>query len=679
MITARTPHLLLQISRTRAAIEQFSVLPFSAKEELLISAYGTAIYKCPNLRCSHFENGFTTRNLRDTHYQRHKRPFKCENEKCDYSAIGFTLKSLLARHVRLCHEPSSDQPIFPKISRCPIDKALYEAIDKEDTLAVRTLATELLDLQNAPAGFLLKAAETRKRESARILIEVLGETKEMDYQDSIGNTALHMLVEKEDEALVSLILATSVTVNTARQARQASNTTALQIAVHKGSVPIVKALLQHRHGKRTLTANKASLTRNSILSWAIAAGNGEVLQLLLEKGWEIFEDGEDIVDALNIVMESSRRKVDINGSLRGKLGTLLVWARVLGVEARYPEPYIHWILPHVDDMVAVFLGETTVDEAWDLSRKKCEDRIQHAILEGDVFKVNLLLGATGVHCISHKHGTVLAIAALYGKIDIVRQLISDREDIHRTVNKGNSALENAAAGGSLPTVQLLFHHGANVNEPTRDLSDGTALQCAAANGHDAIVGFLLSVGAKIEMHGNGKRNRENALIKAIGSSFESAALLLLAHGADMSAKSLLGESVLYVAAKKRLEKFAIHLMVSGAAVDELTTAGDTVLMIAAENGMEELTRMLLNFEIVREQIDLQGEGWIDSDGYRSCSSALFRAASNGHFEVVALLLQAGVTTSHKNEDFQTSVMVAKQKGHDRIVDILRHWELVDTL
>jgi ankyrin repeat protein len=660
-------------------------LPFSANGELLISAYGTAIYKCPNLRCSHFENGFTTRNLRDTHYQRHKRPFKCENEECDYSAIGFTSKSLLARHVRLCHEPSSDQPIFPKISRCPIDKALYDAIDKEDTLAVRTLATELLDLQNAPAGFLLKAVETGKRESARILIEILGETKEMDYRDSVkntayvGNTALHRLVQKEDEALVSLILATSVTVNTERQTSWNFDTTALQIAVYKGSVPIVKALLQHRHGKRTLAANKASRTRNSILSLAIAAGNGEVLQLLLEKGWELFEDGEDIVDALNTVMECFKRKIYICGSLRDKLGTLLVWARVLGVEARYPKPYIHWILPHVDDMVAVFLEETTIDEVWEFSRKKCEDRIQHAILEGDVFKVNLLLRATGVHYISHKHGTVLAIAALYGKIDIVRQLISDGEDIHRTVNNGNSALENAAAGGSLPTVQLLLHHGANVNDQTGDLSDGTALQCAAANGHDAIVGFLLSVGAKIEMHGNGKRNWENALIKAVESSFESAAQLLLAHGADMSAKSLLGESVLHVAAKRRLEKFAIHLMASGAAVDELTTTGDTVLMIAAENGMEELTSLLLNIEIVREQIDLQGEGWIDSDGYRSCGSALFRAASNGHFKVVELLLQAGVATSHKNKDFQTLVMVAKQKGHNRIIDILRHWELVDTL
>jgi len=565
------------------------------------------------------------------------------------------------------------------IKRTPLP--LYEAIDKEDTLAVRTLATELLDLQNAPAGFLLKAVETGKRESARILIEVLGETKEMDYRDSVGNTALHRLVEKEDEALVSLILATSVTVNTERQT-SGYGKTALRIAVHKGSVPIVKALLQHRHGKRTLAANKASRTHVSILSLAIAglaAGFGEVLQLLLEKGWELFEDGEDIVDALNIVMESFKRKIDINGSLRGKLGTLLVWARVLGVEARYPEPYTHWILPHIDDMVAVFLEETTIDKAWEFSRKKCEDRIQHAILEGDVFKVNLLLRATGVHYISNKHGTVLAIAALYGKIDIVRQLIADREDIHRTVNKGNSALENAAAGGSLPTVQLLLHHGANVNDQTGDLSDGTALQCAAANGHDAIVGFLLSVGAKIEMHGNGKRNWENALIKAVGSSFESAAQLLLAHGADMSAKSLLGESVLHVAAKKRLEKFAIHLMASGAAVDELTTTGDTVLMIAAENGMEELTSLLLNIEIVREQIDLQGEGWIDSDGYRSCGSALFRAASNGHFKVVELLLQAGVATSHKNEDFQTLVIVAKQKGHNRIIDILRHWELVDTL
>jgi hypothetical protein len=51
------------------------------------------------------------------------------------------------------------------------------------------------------------------------------------------------------------------------------------------------------------------------------------------------------------------------------------------------------------------------------------------------------------------------------------------------------------------------------------------------------------------MHGDDPHNRETSLIKAAGSLNESVAMLLLNHGADMSAKTVLGENVLYVAAK----------------------------------------------------------------------------------------------------------------------------------
>lgn len=396
------------------------------------------MYKCPIVKCSHFEDGFITRNLRDAHYQRHERPLKCEHEGCDYSAIGFTSKATLTRHVRLCHEAWTDQPVFPKINRCPIDKAINDAIEKEDLIAVRTLAIELLDLQDAPTGFLMRSIITKKRNCAQLLMEILGETKEVDHQDYSGSTAMHLLVENGDEELVSLMLATSANVNTERQSQQGIPSTALQIAVQTSSIPIVRLLLQLRHAKRILTANKASATRDSILSWAVRAGSSEVLKLLLETGWEIFKDGTDILDALKIAIDSSEKNL---------VGTLLVWARVLGAEARYPYPYIHWVLPDLDDMVLVFMGETTIDEAWEPSIKKCEERIRKATLEGNILGMKLLLRATGVHYISRKHGTLLAIAALYANTDMVQQLISNGEDICQTVNYGNSAFENAAAGG----------------------------------------------------------------------------------------------------------------------------------------------------------------------------------------------------------------------------------------
>jgi ankyrin repeat protein len=655
---------LLQISRARASIEQFSVVPFFENRELFLSAYGIAVYKCPILTCPHFGNGFTTRNLRDAHYQRHERLFKCEHEECDYSAFGFPTKATLARHVRLCHEAWTDQPIFPKISRRPIDKALNDAIEKEDLIAVRTLAMELLDLQDAPAGFLMRSIKAGKRNCARLLIEILGETKEMDHQDSSGTTALHMLVQNADEELLSAMLATSVNVNTQRKHPSGLLYTPLQFATVSSSIAIVRLLLQHRHAKRTLTANKASVTRRSILSWAVNAGSGEILKLLLETGWEIFRDGTDILDALEIAIGSSQKTL---------VGTLLVWGRVLGVETRYPSPYIDWILPDLDDMVPVFMGETTIDAAWEPSKKKCEERIRNATLGGDITRMRLLLRATGVHHISCKHGTVLTIAALYGNIYTVQMLISKGEDISQTVNDGSSAFENAAAGGHEAILQLLLDNGANINEETRDLSDGTALQCAAANGHCSAVGFLLKLGAKIDRHGKGPHNSEAALIKAAGLSSEATALLLLQHGADASAKNLLGESVLHVAAKKGHEELVIQLIKSGAAVDELTAGGDTVLMFAAENGLEEATRLLLEHEVVNHQIELQGRDWIDADGYKCSSSALFRATSGGHFKVVELLLQAGAWASVANELGQTPLAVAKQNGHDFIVALLHSY------
>ncbi len=101
------------------------------------------------------------RKLRDSHWQRHEHPFKCEHRGC---------------------EELTDQPPFPRLNRRPIDKVPDDAIEKEDLIAVRTLAMELLDLYDAPTGFLVLSLKAQKRDRAKILTEILGETKEMNYK-----------------------------------------------------------------------------------------------------------------------------------------------------------------------------------------------------------------------------------------------------------------------------------------------------------------------------------------------------------------------------------------------------------------------------------------------------------------------------------------------------------------
>ncbi|TVY90811.1 Ankyrin [Lachnellula willkommii] len=663
------PCLFRQLARTRDAIEQFSLLPLPAKEELFVSAYGTSVYKCPVLTCSHFEDGFATRKLRDTHYQRHERPFKCRDEECDYSAIGFSTKSLLARHIRLCHETLTDQPVFPKMNRYPIDKALNDAIDKEDLIVIRTLAMELLDLPTFPTGFLMRSIKTQRRDCARVLVDILGDTKEVGHRDIDGNTILHILVEKGDEELVAATLDTQVNVNAVTR----SNHTALYIAIRNCSVPIVRLLLQPRHAKGTLAAHRALCpTVIPILNLAVQADSDEILEILLAAGKEVFKDRNDIGNALEIAVGSSKRNL---------VATLLSWGRTLGVENKYPMAYHNWILPEVNEMVPVFMREVTIEQAREASIKKWgpkwEQRIREATLKGDITAVEQLLTIAAFQYapifsrISLKHGSVLGAAALYGNADMVRKLISEGIPIINPISNGNSAFENAAAGGYISILQLLLENGSNVNEETRFFSDGMALQRAAANGHYATVEFLLGLVALVDMTGTGPDNAETALVMAARSSSEATALLLLHYGADISSKSQLGESIIYMAARWGHQELVIKLLESGAAADELTARGNTVLMMAAANGLEIATFRLLRNEVVIDQINLRGEDWYDADGYYHPSSALFRAASNGHVRIVGLLLQAGADVNATSEHGQTALAIAKQNEHASTVDILR--------
>lgn len=117
------------------------------------------MYKCPIVLCPRFENGFSICELRDAHSKWHEHPFKCEHKECDYSATGFSTKATLARHVRLCCDPVSDKPIFPKINRCLVGNALNDTIDKDDVIAVRVLVIEISDLRESGTGFVMHAID----------------------------------------------------------------------------------------------------------------------------------------------------------------------------------------------------------------------------------------------------------------------------------------------------------------------------------------------------------------------------------------------------------------------------------------------------------------------------------------------------------------------------------------
>ena len=90
---------------------------------------------------------------------------------------------------------------------------------------------------------------------------------------------------------------------------------------------------------------------------------------------------------------------------------------------------------------------------------------------------------------------VVALAAVFGHLDVVRYLAVGGANIHAvaTNRTGYTALTGAVANGHTPIVQWLLEHGADPNY--RYAAGYSPLLTAAANGHLDIVNLLLARGA----------------------------------------------------------------------------------------------------------------------------------------------------------------------------------------
>src|SRR5690606_27887376 len=90
--------------------------------------------------------------------------------------------------------------------------------------------------------------------------------------------------------------------------------------------------------------------------------------------------------------------------------------------------------------------------------------------------------------------TPLALAAMTGNADIVRQLLDAGADVNRPLANGETPLMMAARTGDTDTIQLLLDRGADINA-RENLRGTTALMWAAANRNAPALRLLLANGA----------------------------------------------------------------------------------------------------------------------------------------------------------------------------------------
>jgi uncharacterized protein len=195
----------------------------------------------------------------------------------------------------------------------------------------------------------------------------------------------------------------------------------------------------------------------------------------------------------------------------------------------------------------------------------------------------------------------------------------------------------------LETVSLLIRRGANVKAANR--YGVTPLSLACINGNAALIEILLKAGADPN---TALPEGETALMTAARTGKVDAVKVLLTHGADVSAKeSWRGQTALMWAAAEGHPDVIRALIESGADIHARSNGGFTPLLFAAREGEIGAVRILLDAGASLNeslQVNTKLRGGI-ADGTAEIPAAglnaFLLAAGNAHYELAAIMLDAG--------------------------------------
>lgn len=252
--------------------------------------------------------------------------------------------------------------------------------------------------------------------------------------------------------------------------------------------------------------------------------------------------------------------------------------------------------------------------------------------------VTLLL--SGVSLLAAGPDARLADAAKRMDRTAIRAGLEQRLDVNAPQIDGMTALHWAAYQDDLETVELLLRAGANVKAANR--YGVTPLSLACTNGNGTMVELLLKAGADPNTTLPGG---ETALMTCARTGKIKAVKALLSHGAAVNAKeSQRGQTALMWAAAEGNVEVVAELIEFGADLHARLDSGLTPFLFAVREGRIGAVRALLkagadvNETIQTRQTTGRRLGY---RGPRDGTSALILAAANAHYELAAVLLDAG--------------------------------------
>jgi ankyrin repeat protein len=287
----------------------------------------------------------------------------------------------------------------------------------------------------------------------------------------------------------------------------------------------------------------------------------------------------------------------------------------------------------------------------------CRD-ILSAVRDGDMAKIQALLkDKPELVSRGDKSGcTPLHVAAITGHKEVAKLLLAKGAKVNTKCDRGNTPLHWAAQEGYAEIVALLLAQGADVNS-TND-RDWTPLHSAADGGHRDVSDLLLAHGADVNARAH--VSPEPRLV-AVPMSEEAKSILQAEARAETEAQEeRLGERPLHLAAEKGYNDVVELLLAHKAEVDAKTESGETPLYLAAREGHKDVVELLL-----AHGADVNAK---DKNFGRT---PLHVAAVFDHKDVVELLLAHGANVNAKTNDGETPLHFAGGMGYEDVEELLR--------
>ncbi|KAJ1431946.1 PGG domain [Sesbania bispinosa] len=234
---------------------------------------------------------------------------------------------------------------------------------------------------------------------------------------------------------------------------------------------------------------------------------------------------------------------------------------------------------------------------------------------------------------NHAGETALYVAAEYGYVDMVREMIKyyDLADAGIKARNGFDALHIAAKQGDLDIVKILMEAHPELSM-TVDPSNTTALHTAATQGYTEIVKFLLEAGSSLATiaRSNGKTALHSA---ARNGHLEVVKALLEKEPGVATRTDKKGQTALHMAVKGQSLEVVEELIKAdpSSIINMVDNKGNTALHIATRKGRAQIIKLLLRqTETNAMAVNRSGETAFDT------------AEKTGNSDVKDILVEHGV-------------------------------------